>query len=116
MNGRRARRGLFSLASGTLLVLSAFPSSAGTVTWIGPDAGFWDIAGNWNPGLPGATDDVALGAVDHVIEAPCDHILERRAGAAVGYEGRIEAEFRIEHEARDMRNRADTGMAVTQFR
>ena len=40
------------------------PCSAAPVTWVGPNNGFWDTAGNWNPGLPGAADDALLGAFD----------------------------------------------------
>ena len=34
---------------------------AANVTWVGPNNSFWDLAANWNPGLPGAPDDVLLG-------------------------------------------------------
>ncbi len=32
------------------------------VTWVGPDASFWDVTTNWDPGPPTAADDVLLGA------------------------------------------------------
>src|SRR5688572_16586585 len=44
-----------------LLALTSLPGSvsAAAVVWV--DAtGFWDVAGNWNPSLPGATDDVTI--------------------------------------------------------
>ena len=48
-----------AFASAALVLSSAH---AGNVTWVGPNNGFWDIAGNWNPALPGAADDALLGA------------------------------------------------------
>lgn len=32
------------------------PALAIPVSWVGPPNGFWDVAGNWSPGLPGAVD------------------------------------------------------------
>jgi hypothetical protein len=32
-----------------------------TDTWINPAGGSWDVASNWNDGLPGATDDAIIG-------------------------------------------------------
>src|SRR5262245_58149873 len=69
MNGRRARHGLVSLASGAALALATLPVWPATITWVGPNAGFWDVAGNWNPGLPGAPDDAALGSFDTVFRS-----------------------------------------------
>src|SRR5664280_2942145 len=40
------------------------PAHAATVTWVGANNGFWDIAGNWNPGLPGVADDAQLSVFD----------------------------------------------------
>ncbi len=54
--------------------------------------------------------------VNHVVELPADKVLNGGSGAAIRDQGRLKAEFRIEHEARHMRDRADAGVAVTQFR
>src|SRR5580765_7615188 len=57
--------GRLVFASGVLGALAFFaPARAANITWVGPNNGFWDIAGNWNPGLPVAADDVLLGAFD----------------------------------------------------
>ncbi len=40
-------------------LLLAFPSQAVPVNWAGT-TGFWDVSGNWNPGLPTAIDDVTI--------------------------------------------------------
>jgi hypothetical protein len=40
------------------------PAKAANVSWVGPNASFWDLAANWDPALPGATSDVLLGAFD----------------------------------------------------
>ena len=40
------------------------PAHGANVSWIGPDLSFWDLAANWSPALPGAADDVLLGAFD----------------------------------------------------
>jgi len=58
----------FPAFSATAMALACaaamLPAKAATVTWIGPNASFWDLAVNWNPALPGATDDLLLGAFD----------------------------------------------------
>jgi hypothetical protein len=59
---RQPRRHALGLAA--LLSLSALPASAAVVSWAGPNASFWDLAANWNPGTPVAADDVLLGAFD----------------------------------------------------
>jgi hypothetical protein len=53
-----------STAIALACALAMGPTKAANVTWIGPNASFWDLAVNWNPALPGATDDVLLGAFD----------------------------------------------------
>jgi hypothetical protein len=50
------------LAAAVLAALG--PARAAPVTWVGPGLSFWDLAANWSPGLPGAADDVLLGAFD----------------------------------------------------
>jgi len=44
-------------------LLLAFPSQAVPVNWAGT-TGFWDVSGNWNPGLPTAIDDVTINVPD----------------------------------------------------
>ncbi|MFT3820004.1 MAG: choice-of-anchor D domain-containing protein [Rubrivivax sp.] len=39
-------------------------AQAANVNWIGPNLSFWDLATNWNPGVPTAVDDVLLGAAN----------------------------------------------------
>ena len=39
-------------------------AQAASITWVGPNLSFWDLAANWNGGLPGAADDALLGAFD----------------------------------------------------
>lgn len=52
------------LATATAGLLLAAGTQAGTVTWQGPNSGFWDIVLNWRPAPPIAGDDVLLGASD----------------------------------------------------
>ena len=62
--------GRLVFASGILGALAFLaPARAANITWVGPNDGFWDIAGNWNPGLPVAADDVLLGAFDTEIRS-----------------------------------------------
>jgi RHS repeat-associated protein len=35
-----------------------------TDTWINPAGGSWDVAGNWNNGIPGSSDDVVINDLD----------------------------------------------------
>ena len=44
-------------------------ASAAAVTWTGANGSFWDLAGNWTPGLPGLADDAGLGAFDTVFRS-----------------------------------------------
>lgn len=44
-------------------------SSAVAVSWVGANGSFWDLAGNWAPGLPGLADDAGLGAFDTVFRS-----------------------------------------------
>ena len=44
------------------MVAVATSAQAVPVAWVGPpDGGFWDVASNWNPGLPTTNSDAALG-------------------------------------------------------
>jgi len=46
-----------------IVALGISSSQAAPVTWVGQALNpFWDLADNWNPGLPGAADDALLGA------------------------------------------------------
>lgn len=38
----------------------AWPAAAGVVVWKNPADGFWDVADNWDPGIPGPGDIVDL--------------------------------------------------------
>ncbi|MCP5144937.1 MAG: hypothetical protein H6978_08950 [Gammaproteobacteria bacterium] len=51
-------------ARGLAFALTALPGAAhaDTVAWI-DGSGFWDIAGNWDPGIPTAVDDVSIDVV-----------------------------------------------------
>ena len=55
-----------AIATAALMALGGGPVQAADVSWIGPNASFWDIVTNWssNPALPGAADDALLGAFD----------------------------------------------------
>jgi fibronectin-binding autotransporter adhesin len=48
----------------TALALWAGSAHAAPITWVGPNLSFWDLAANWNPGLPGAADDALLGTAN----------------------------------------------------
>jgi hypothetical protein len=56
----RSSRRLNVLATAALLSLGS--AHAVPVIWVGPTNGYWDVLGNWNPGLPGLTSDALLGA------------------------------------------------------
>lgn len=58
----KANRSL--IAAAAIAALGATNAQAANISWIGPNASFWDLATNWNPALPGAVDDVLLGAFD----------------------------------------------------
>jgi hypothetical protein len=61
----RAGSRSWPLSAVVVVAIAGFGSArAANVTWVGPDLSFWDLAANWNPGLPGAADDVLLGAFD----------------------------------------------------
>jgi hypothetical protein len=57
---KRSACRLGTLAAAALFALGT--AHAVPVTWVGPTNGFWDVLGNWNPGLPSPTSDVSLGA------------------------------------------------------
>ncbi|MCC6124147.1 MAG: autotransporter-associated beta strand repeat-containing protein [Pirellulales bacterium] len=46
------------------LVLNPLPAFASSVDWVGANNGYWDVAANWNPASPVATDNVLLGGFD----------------------------------------------------
>ena len=52
------------IAAAAIAAIGLTSVQAAPVTWIGPNASFWDLAANWNVGLPGATDAALLGAFD----------------------------------------------------
>ncbi|MBL8699689.1 MAG: choice-of-anchor D domain-containing protein [Alphaproteobacteria bacterium] len=56
----RVRRAGFALGV-SLLATTALTGLAGAapVTWVGT-TGFWDVAANWNPGVPGGADTVTI--------------------------------------------------------
>lgn len=60
---------LTAVAMAVTALLGPNPARAANITWIGPNASFWDLVGNWDAGLPGAGDDVLLGAFDTVIRS-----------------------------------------------
>src|SRR5512137_41174 len=64
MNATTARIAFALVTVAVTASIRPTPAPAATVNWVGPSGGFWDIAGNWSPGLPGSTDDALLGAFD----------------------------------------------------
>ena len=52
------------IAAAVAAVIGSGAASAANVSWVGANGSFWDLATNWssNPALPGAPDDVLLGA------------------------------------------------------
>jgi hypothetical protein len=60
----KARRS--QVAAAVIAAIGSTGAQAINVNWVGPNASFWDLAANWNPALPGAADDVLLGAFDTV--------------------------------------------------
>jgi hypothetical protein len=59
-----ARPYVLSALAAAAALAAGGSASAAPVTWVGPNASFWDLAANWSPALPGAADDVLLGAFD----------------------------------------------------
>ena len=55
---------LFARSMVAAVVAGLGSAQAANVGWIGPNLSFWDLAANWNPGLPTAADDVLLGAAN----------------------------------------------------
>jgi uncharacterized membrane protein len=49
-----------SIIAAALCALHIAPGRAAPVTWITAGNSFWDLATNWNPGLPGIGDDVTI--------------------------------------------------------
>lgn len=72
------------VASDVLGGLAAFmPAHASNISWIGPKSGFWDIAGNWNPGLPGGRRRCAARRVRHPVPQRLgDHSRSSRSAAS----------------------------------
>ena len=65
MSTRRTR-----LAVAALAAFGSGALQAASVSWIGSNASFWDLASNWSTGLlPGAADDVLLGAFDTTLRS-----------------------------------------------
>jgi hypothetical protein len=60
----RKLQGLKPVALAAGLLMGAQPAMTATITWVGPNASFWDLLANWDAGLPGSLDDVALGAFE----------------------------------------------------
>ena len=50
------------IAAAAIAALGLSSVQAANITWVGPDASFWDIAANWSPASPGAADVAQLGA------------------------------------------------------
>ena len=51
------------------VVFGVGSAQAANITWVGPNGSFWDLAANWNPGLPGAADAALLGANNTVFRS-----------------------------------------------
>jgi len=64
MRSSRLWSPLRAIAAAAIAAIGAGAAHAADITWIGPNGSFWDLAPNWNPGLPGAADDALLGAFD----------------------------------------------------
>lgn len=56
----RSANVMLSLIAAAIGALFAGPGQAAPVVWVPAANGNWDIAANWNPGLPGANDDVTI--------------------------------------------------------
>lgn len=56
----RARNAKLSVIAAAIGALFAVPGQAAPVVWVPAANGNWDIATNWNPGLPGVNDDVTI--------------------------------------------------------
>ncbi|MCV2357224.1 hypothetical protein LNV09_24020, partial [Paucibacter sp. B2R-40] len=57
---------LRAVAVAAALVGSVGGASSVPVSWVGPNNGYWDVAGNWSSGLPSFADEVTLSSFDTI--------------------------------------------------
>ncbi|MCP3469532.1 autotransporter domain-containing protein [Bradyrhizobium sp. CCGUVB1N3] len=85
-NGSRARSLSLLLASTALpTLIFAQPAEAGNPVWTGASSSNWFYSGNWNPGVPNATDTVTIDQVSTnptVISGAAASALSTYVGAA----------------------------------